>query len=47
MTHIEPQVVFSQLIMHFAAMRLIVPIEELRLRSVLLAGGLAGLAVVW
>jgi pentalenolactone synthase len=40
-------VVFSQLLAGFPAMRLAVPLEQLRMRSGSVTGGLAELPVEW
>nr|WP_237330406.1 cytochrome P450 [Streptomyces sp. BA2] len=47
LARMELQVAFGQLISRFPAMRLAVPIEELRMRSDVLTGGLVELPVSW
>ncbi|GAA3789682.1 cytochrome P450 [Sphaerisporangium flaviroseum] len=47
LARIELQAVFSRLIPRFPAMRLAVPIEELRLRDDLLTGGFREIPVTW
>jgi cytochrome P450 len=47
LARVELQAVFGQLIPRFPTMRLAVPVEELRVRSDLLTGGLAELPVTW
>jgi pentalenolactone synthase len=44
---IELQAVFSQLLVRFPAMRLAVPLEQLRMRSSTVTGGLTSLPVQW
>jgi cytochrome P450 len=47
LARIELQAVFSQLPARFPAMRLAVPVEQLRVRSGTLTGGLTELPVEW
>jgi pentalenolactone synthase len=47
LARMELQAVFSQLLARFPAMRLAVPIEELRVRADVLTGGLVALPVRW
>ncbi|GAA2397367.1 cytochrome P450 [Nonomuraea africana] len=47
LARIELQAVFSQLVPRFPAMRLAVPVEELRVRTDVLTGGLVELPVEW
>ncbi len=47
LARIELQAVFSQLLARFPGMRLAVPVEELRVRSDTLTGGLTKLPVEW
>jgi cytochrome P450 len=47
LARIELQAVFSQLLARFPGMRLAVPVEELRVRSDALTGGLTKLPVEW
>jgi len=47
LARIELQAVFSQLLARFPAMRLAVPVEQLRMRSHALTGGLTRLPVEW
>jgi pentalenolactone synthase len=47
LARIEMQAVFSQLIPRFPTMRLAVPVEQLRVRSDVLTGGLVDLPVTW
>jgi len=47
LARIELQAVFSQLLARFPGMRLAVPVEELRVRSGTLTGGLTTLPVEW
>ncbi|MEU8107789.1 cytochrome P450 [Nonomuraea muscovyensis] len=47
LARIELQAVFAQLLARFPAIRLAVPVEELRVRSDVLTGGLLALPVEW
>ncbi|MFI0350878.1 cytochrome P450 [Actinomadura sp. 9N407] len=47
LARIELQAVFAQLITRFPALRLAVPVEDLRVRSDVLTGGLTALPVEW
>jgi pentalenolactone synthase len=47
LARIELQAVFSQLLARFPTMRLAVPVEQLRMRSGTVTGGLAELPVQW
>ena len=47
LARVELQAVFSQLLASFPAMRLAVPVEQLRVRSDAVTGGLTGLPVEW
>ncbi len=47
LARIELQAVFCQLLARFPAMRLAVPLEQLRMRSGSVTGGLAELPVEW
>ena len=47
LARIELQAVFSQLLARFPRMRLAVPVEQLRVRSGTLTGGLTKLPVEW
>lgn len=47
LARIELQAVFSRLLTRFPAMRLTVPVGQLRLRSHALTGGLTALPVQW
>lgn len=47
LARVELQIAFSQLVPRFPHMRLAVPVEELRLRSDVLTGGLDALPVTW
>ncbi|MDG4856726.1 cytochrome P450 [Streptomyces sp. T-3] len=47
LARMELQVAFAQLVPSFPAMRLAIPVEELKLRADVLTGGLAELPVTW
>ena len=47
LARVELQAVFAQLLARFPAMRLAVPVEQLRVRSDAVTGGLTGLPVEW
>jgi cytochrome P450 len=47
LARIELQAVFAQLLVRFPRMRLAVPVQQLRVRSDVLTGGLTGLPVAW
>jgi pentalenolactone synthase len=47
LARIELKAVFSQLLARFPAMRLAVPLEQLRMRSGSVIGGLTKLPVEW
>ena len=47
LARIELKAVFSQLLARFPAMRLAVPLEQLRMRSGSVTGGLTSLPVEW
>jgi cytochrome P450 len=47
LARMELKAVFSQLLARFPAMRLAVPVDELRVRAEVLTGGLVGLPVEW